>query len=217
MENIVLFGSGGHAKVILDILEKGGKYKVLGTIDDGKEVGENVWCSYDVIGKMEDIGSIPHLDGILVSIGDNWIRSKVVERILEKYPDISFINAVHPSAQIAGDVEMGVGNVVMANAIINSGTKVGNHCVINTRASVDHDNRLEDFVTVAPGSTTGGDVRIGEQSYIALGASIIHGKNIGEHTIVGAGSVVVKDIPGYVVAYGIPAKTVRKREAGRVL
>ena len=203
-----------NIKVIMDILEKQGGYNILGTIDDFKDKGTNVWCDYNVIGGLESVGDISNLFGGVVSIGDNWIRSKVVNRILELYPDFRFLNAVHPSSQIARDVEMGVGNVIMANTAINSNSYIGNHCIINTSSSVDHDNRLEDFVTMAPGAITGGDVTVGKYSSISLGAHVIHERIIGEHTVIGSGSTVIKDIPDHVVAYGSPAEIIRKREEG---
>ena len=103
----------------------------------------------------------------------------------------------------------------MAGAVINSGTQVGRHCIVNTSARVDHDSVLGDFVSVAPGATLGGSVHVGEYSAISLGASVIHGITIGHDTVIGAGAVVVRNVDSNVVAYGVPARVVRRRERGQ--
>lgn len=73
---------------------------------------------------------------------------------------------------------------------------------------------MEDFSSLAPNATTGGNVKIGKFSAISLGANIIHGIKIEEQTVVGTGSVVLKDIPKFSIVYGIPAKIIRRREDG---
>jgi acetyltransferase-like isoleucine patch superfamily enzyme len=102
----------------------------------------------------------------------------------------------------------------MAGAIINPNSTIGEHCIVNTASSIDHDSILERFSSVAPGVITGGNVRVGEFSALSLRAAVIHGCSIGPHTIVGAGATVLKDIPAFAVAYGTPARVVRTRAAG---
>lgn len=210
MKNVVIFGAGGHGKVIADILERKEEYNLLGFLDGGKEV-DSEFFGYGVLGD-ESYLKDNNVYGCIVAIGDNWIRSVVVEKILIVSPNITFINAIHPSAQIGRCVSLGSGNVVMANSIINSDTEIGNHCIINTKSSIGHDNSVGNYVTFAPGTTVGGNGSFGDFSTISLGANIIHGINIGEHTVIGAGSTVVNNIESYSVAFGTPAKITRKRK-----
>lgn len=215
MQNIVIVGSSGHAKVIIDIIEKQGVFHIPGLIDDLKPKGE-VCFGYPILGAQKDLPAIVEslaVIGAIVAIGDNWVRAQTVSTIRQALPGFQFVTAIHPSAQIARGVSMGAGTVVMAGAVINSDSRIGEHCIINTRASVDHDNRIGDFVTIAPGAITGGNVTIGDYSVLALGAKIIHNIKIGEHTVIGAGSTVLKDIPANVVAFGAPAKIRRPRVA----
>jgi acetyltransferase-like isoleucine patch superfamily enzyme len=81
-------------------------------------------------------------------------------------------------------------------------------------SSLDHDSRMDDFSSLAPGAVTGGNCHIGTHSSIGIGAVVRHGINIGDHTVIGAGSAVVHDIGGHCVAYGVPARTIRKRRVG---
>ena len=216
MKNIIIFGASGHGRVIIDIVEKEHIYNISGLIDDNKNLPVD-FSGYKLLGTGDDIVHIIKkydIYGGIVAIGDNRTRSNLVRKIREILPDFVFVNAIHPSAQIARNVTTGKGSVVMAGAVINSNTRTGDFCIINTRASIDHDNIIEDYASIAPGVTTGGNVKIGSFSAISLGASIIHGVTVGEQTVVGAGATVLKDLPSYVVAYGTPAKVIRKRKAG---
>lgn len=210
MSDILIYGASGHAKVIIDIVEQSGVHKIIGIVDDTGKA--NSLMGYQVV---RDIGSL--LDkGVksgLVAVGDNWQRSRLVSKILEKCKDFEFVTTIHPSVIIAKDVVIGNGTVVMAGCIINPSVQLGNHCIVNTCTSVDHDCNINNFASLAPGVTLGGNVTIGEYTAVGLGASVIQKTEIAPHTVVGAGSVVVKNIPCYCVAYGNPCKFVRKREA----
>jgi sugar O-acyltransferase (sialic acid O-acetyltransferase NeuD family) len=216
MKKILLIGASEHAKVVMDIIEKEGKHEILGLIDTYKPAGEDIF-GYKILGAEDvlvDLFKRRKVIGGIITIGDNWTRHKMAEKIKSLAPEFPFVSAIHPSAILARGVTIGAGTVVMAGVIVNSDNRIGAHCILNTKSSLDHDCELGDFSSLAPGVTTGGKVSIGAFSAISLGANIIHGVKVGEQTILGAGAVVLEDIPSYSVAYGIPAKVVRKREVG---
>jgi len=216
MDNIVIIGSSGHAKVIIDIVQQQGKYNIVGLLDRFRDVGEKT-LGYPVLGKEEDLPELKKahgLKGAIVAIGDNFVRSKVATRIKEIVPDLPFVSAIHPKASIAIDVSIGEGTVVMTGVSINTCSSVGRFCILNTNSSLDHDSILEDFASLAPGATTGGNCRVGQYSAVSIGAVLIHGIHVGEHTVIGAASLVMKSIGSFVVAYGTPARAIRNRERG---
>lgn len=209
MANIIIYGAGGHAKVIIDIVQQAAIHKIIGLVDDTGSV--NNLMGYPVVGDMKI-----YLDnGVkagLVAIGDNWQRGRVVKKITDIYRDFEFVTAIHPSVNKARDVSIGAGAVVMSGCNINPSVQLGNHCIINTGANVDHDCCIHDFSSLAPGVTLGGNVVIGEYTAVGLGASVIQRIEVNPYTVIGAGSVVVKNIPSYCIAYGNPCKIVRKRK-----
>ena len=213
---IVVFGASGHAKVVIDIVERVGAYKVIGLVDSGKPEGLE-WFGYRVLGSEASLPELMSLYGFeagIVAIGDNWTRYLVVNGITKVVTDFRFIRAIHPSSLLGRGVRIGSGTVIMAGVTINSDTTIGDFCIVNTAASLDHDNELGNFASVAPGVLTGGNVRVGQFAALSIGASIIHGRTVGPHAVVGAGATVIDDIPGYSVAWGTPARVVKQRKEG---
>ncbi len=214
---ILLFGASGHAKVILDIVRKQDRYSPVGVIIAAWDGAPATLLGLPVLGTDRAIGTIVQEHGVetgLVAAGDNFVRERIVNAVRAAVPHFSFASAIHPSAQLGEDVTVADGTVVMAGAVINSGTRIGRFCIVNSSASLDHDNCLEDFASVGPGVVTGGNVTIGRAAAVGIGAHISHGVQIGEDTVVGAGAVVLKPVPGKCVAYGVPARVARRREPG---
>ena len=216
MKNVLIIGASGHGSVILDCIEKSGKYKVTGFIDSYKQKGRRL-NGYQILGTEIDLPLILekfNISGGIVAIGDNWIRKKVVDRITRITPDFNFITVIHPAAVVGKDVSIGKGTVLMPGAVINANSTVGNHCILNTNSSLGHDGRMEHFSSLASGVVIGGNCHIGRYSAISLGARIIENINISEHSVIGAGSLVLSDVPGNTMVFGAPARIIRKRKAG---
>lgn len=210
MTEIVIFGTGGHAKVVYDILLKQKLYNPVALIILRDAIPSFLSLPHFY---QEDFLQSDFSAGI-VAIGDNSVRSQVVEFIRIQKPNFKFISAIHPSAQIAQDVVLGEGTVVMANVVVNSGTRVASHAILNTSSSIDHDCNIGKLASIAPGCVLGANVDVGDFSAISLGAQIIHGKKIGSHVVVGAGALVLNDIESYKVAYGRPCRVIRSRVVG---
>ena len=188
-DKVYLYGASGHAKVVMDIVRKA-YYDVPCLIDDNPD--ENELAGVPVVHSAEG------LSPIIVTIGDCQIRRKIVEKL----GDREYLTVIHPSAVMADSVKLGCGTVVMAGAILNPFSSVGNHCIINTGASIDHDCIIHDFVHIAPHCTLCGEAEIGEGTWVGAGTTVIQGIHIGKDCFIGAGSVVVKDIPDGCLCYG---------------
>jgi sugar O-acyltransferase (sialic acid O-acetyltransferase NeuD family) len=216
MENIVLFGGGLHTNYCIDIIKKEEKYNIIGIIDSIKNIGEELF-GYTIIGRQEQLKELISeydIHGGIITIGDNWSRKIVFECIVNQIPNFRFVNAIHPSTIIGMNVEMGVGIVIMAGCIINPNSKVGDFCFFATGSQLEHDCNIDDFASISAGSITGGKVTIGKFSAIALGVIIMDRINIGENTVVGSGSLVTRDLPDNILAYGSPARIIRDRVLG---
>ena len=213
---IVVIGGGGHAKVVLDVLQAAG-CDVVGFCDPSRRVGES-------IGTARCIGDDDALSGILasgvksaiVALGDNTLRDRVARQITEL--GFELVNAVHPSAQISPSVTLGRGIAIMPGVVINADSIIGDNAIINTSASIDHDCKIGSSAHIAPGAHLSGYVIAGERVLIGVGCSIGRGKtlNIGDDAIIGTGSVVVHDVPPHSVVAGNPARPLAGNQASRL-
>ena len=213
---VVIFGSSGHAKVIVDIIESNNNFELIGFIDKFIP-SETIVLNYKVIGDELILPKLMNdykFNQGVVGIGDNFVRSKVVDFVKRIAPDFQFINCIHDSAKISNHCELGVGNVVMPGVSINASTIISDHCILNTNSSLDHDCRMANFSSLAPNSAVGGNCSIGQFSYVGIGASIFHGVSIEDNCIVGGGSILNKNTICDSNYYGIPAKRISERKLG---
>jgi len=111
-------------------------------------------------------------------------------------------------------VQIGQGSVIMPGVIVNANSRVGQHCILNTLSSLGHDGLMDDFSSLAPRVGTGGNFKLGYCSAVSLGANVVENIQVAEHAVIGAGSLVMNDIPSNAVAFGSPARVVRSREIG---
>jgi len=199
----LLYGAGGHGLVISEILELN-SCELLGFIDE-KLAGE-MRNGYKVFPAAPHFLNLSDVKYIL-SIGNNQVR----KRIDEKY-QLRYGLAIHPSAVISTRAFLDVGSVVMAGSCVNTLVRVGRHCILNTRCSIDHECTLEDYVHISPGAVLAGNVYVGSCSHIGIGASVLPGIHIGKNCIVGAGAVVTKDVPDGTTVVGVPAAILNNKQ-----
>ena len=195
---LIIIGAGGHGKVIADNALKNG-YTNICFVDDS---ASGNCMDFPIIGKCEDIPSLN--DGntdFIIGIGNNFIRKKIAREY-----DVNWVTLIHPTAQIAVNVSIAPGTVVMAGAVINVCATIGKHCIINTCAVVEHDNVIENYAHISPNVSLGGTVFVGKSTHIGIGASVCNNVNICKDCIIGAGGVVVKDITEKGIYVGVPVR-----------
>jgi sugar O-acyltransferase (sialic acid O-acetyltransferase NeuD family) len=206
-EAIFIYGAGGHAKVVADIVERQGLCDVAFIVDDDPALEDEEIYGYRIIGGRTKLVAARDEQGIrrgIVAIGGNSVRLRVAASMAAE--GLDFVTAVHPSAQWARGVEVGVGAVVMGGVVVNSDARIGDHAIINTGATVDHDCQVGNGVHVGPGATLCGTVTVGECAFVGAGSTVIQGLTIGENAMVAAGATVVHDVPDGLTVYGTPAK-----------
>ncbi|MEO8773573.1 MAG: acetyltransferase [Gelidibacter sp.] len=213
MKKIVIIGASGHGGMILDCIEKEGKYSFLGFMDSYKKKG-TTYSGYSILGNEHDIPQLiaeHDLYGAIIAIGNNWTRKKMMDKLIKITPKLNFVTIIHPNTVISNNVQIGKGTIIMPGAIVNSNSKIGNFCILNTNSSLGHDGVMEDYSSISSGVCIGGNLRLGEFSAVSLGANIIENITIGKHCVIGAGSLVVKNVVDNSLVYGSPARFVRNR------
>lgn len=212
-KKVVVIGASDQSRCTIDVIEQENAYEIVGVLDKNLSKGD-FFEGYKVLGYINELKQIVKehdVYGGIVAIGDNFTRSRVVKEIKDDSPDFRFINAIHPSVIIGDNVQLGSGCLLMPGVILINNSRVGDHCILLTKSSLDHDSQLGDFSSLSPGVTTGGRVNIGKCSVIGIGANILHCKSVGDHCVIGGGALINKDITDHSIAYGVPARIVKKR------
>jgi UDP-perosamine 4-acetyltransferase len=209
-ERAVVIGAGGHAKVIIEILEEQARLEIAGCVS--RQPGGEV-LGYPVLG---DDGILPALytQGVrkaFVAIGDNRARRSAMERAAAA--GFELINAVSRHSAISARARLGCGVAVMPGAVVNVMSRIGDGAIVNTGATVDHDCDIGRWAHIAPGTNLAGGVTIGDGVFLGVGSRVLPGISVGPWTTVGAGAVVIGNLPGAVTAVGVPA-VVREKAGG---
>lgn len=201
VNNVILFGNGGHAEVITDILLKSGENIIGFLCDDPNSLENSFGLKY--LGKTEDCIKYKETAEFIVAIGDGHIRQHIVDTFSLKWH-----TAIHPSAIIGSNVVIGKGTVVMANSVINPCAKIGSHCIINTGSIIEHDCVIGDYTHLSPNACVCGKVRLGKHVWLGAGSTVINGVTITDDVIVGAGGCVTHNIQEQGTYAGVPAKRI---------
>jgi acetyltransferase EpsM len=208
LENqLVIIGAGGHAKVVLDVA-LAVNLTVLGFLDDHATVAPDP--RYRLLGALkvlEDLMSWHPGCQVFIAIGDNRIRRQLGHDLLNGRRVTPAL--VHPFGCVSPSAQFGSGTVLMPGVVVNAGTRVGRHAILNTCSSVDHDCSIGDYAHISPGAHLAGTVTVGEGCHIGTGASVLPGVKVGDWAVIGAGAVVTTDIPPRSVAVGVPARVVK--------
>lgn len=216
MKNIVIFGSGGHAKVIFsEILKHKNKYNFLGFVDSSKRKGQSVIKINKKSYKVVSIKYIKtkNLYGV-IGIGDNYLRHKVYKKIIKQLANLKWETIISKDSIISPNIEIGSGSVILGNSFIGTGSRIKEHCIINSSNSIDHDNFFENFSSTGPGVITGGNVKVDNYSHLGIGCVVKNNISIKENVICGGKSYININCKKNSIYIGTPCKFKKNRKLG---
>ncbi|MGD6793064.1 acetyltransferase [Metabacillus indicus] len=204
-----IIGTGGHSKTVLEALMSKSTFSKV-TFYTKFFPDSSFFNSYKVV-RVEESASAnfdQSIEAWHVAIGDVFIRDRKMQELINHHRQLPPI--LHDHSCVSKSASIGAGSFINAGAVINADAYIGKGCIINTLASVDHDCIISDYVNIGPGSNLAGTVTVGSRTDIGTGVSIIPGITIGTGCIIGAGSVVVRDVPDNTLVYGAPARVIKK-------
>ena len=208
-KKLLLLGSGGHCKSVLDSVIALLEYESIGIID--KNIGEHL-MGIPIIGNDEDLAQLflsgyTHAFIAVGSIGDVSVRKRLYQTI--KKIGFHIPNIIDPTSGVSKHAILGEGIYIGKQSVVNAESNIGNGAIVNSSCVIEHDCVIGDFVHVAPGSILCGQVVVNNDTHIGAGSIIKQGVHIGSNTMIGMGSVVLNDISTNVTAYGNPCKEVK--------
>lgn len=211
MNKILIFGAGGFGREVQWLIErinqKSPVWQIEGYLDDGAEPGTEV-NGYKVLGGIDELRKYDNSVAVVCAVGSARVREEIIAKI-KQIGQYQFPNLVDPDVQNSQFLSMGEGNIVCSGNILTVNIVIKDFVILNLSCTVGHDVVLESFVTVYPGVNISGCTQVKKGVELGTGSKIIQGKKIGENTIVGAGAVVVRDLPADCTAMGMPAKPVK--------
>jgi sugar O-acyltransferase (sialic acid O-acetyltransferase NeuD family) len=203
---LVVFGSGGHAKVVIEAVLARTPGRQIIILDDFEENAGKSIFGVVVAGGRSELDSMRGAP-VVPSIGDIFSRARLITWLREQGHALESI--VHPAAVVAESVQLGGGAFISAGAVVIAEARIGPGAIINTGATIDHDCVVGEAAHVGPGVHLCGNVRIGDRTLVGVGSSVRPGVFICDDVVLGAGSVVVRDIVEPGTFAGNPARRLR--------
>jgi len=212
LKQLVIIGAGGLGRevawLVADINRHRQEWDFVGFVDDG--IQGKTPEGYPVLGTLDYLLELPSHPWVVVAIADSKIRKAITQRLHSH--EINIATLIHPSVSISDFVQIGLGTIICSGTIITTNISIGQANIINLGCRIGHDTVLEDFVSLMPATNLAGEVKVGEGSYFGLNSCVINRTSIGRWSIIGAGATVIRDIPDYCVAVGVPARVIKHRD-----
>jgi acetyltransferase EpsM len=209
-KGLIVWGAGGHARVVADIVQLHGRHRIVAFVDDGGTADQpDKFLGIQLLSEREKLALLLKRGcrEMVIAIGNCSTRLRLAAEAQQIGFDLCE-PLVHPKATVARSATLGRGTVVAAGAVVNPAAILGENVIVNTCASVDHDCILENGVHVCPGAHLAGNVTVCRGTWIGIGATVIEKIRIGKGVMIGAGAVVVSNVPDGVLALGCPARVV---------
>ena len=211
MQKVAVIGAGGFGREVLEIFKDDNrinqKWEIMGFLDGNEEIHGTQINGYPVLGCLDWLADNPDV-GCVVAIGDPKTKKAVIDEMENR--NAKFVNAIHPSVVMSEFVKLGKNVIICAGCILTVDIVIHDHVILNINSTVGHDTIIENYCSIMPAVNINGNNQLNEGVYVGTGATFIQEVSVGSWTTIGAGAVIVKDIPENVVAVGMPAKAIKK-------
>ena len=206
-DRLVIWGAGGHARVIADIVSLTDSYEIVGFLDNVRPEHRSVpFSEASILGGAEQLDGLRRQGVKHIIFGFGNCQARLDLARTARAAGFTLATVTHPSAIVANGVVIGAGSVIAAGAVVGPGARLGENVIVNTGATVDHDCELADGAHICPGVNLAGNVVVETAAWVGIGATVIQKVRIGAGATVGAGAVVLRDVPAGATVYGVPAQ-----------
>jgi sugar O-acyltransferase (sialic acid O-acetyltransferase NeuD family) len=214
LPSIILIGAGGHCKSCIDLILSTKQYTIAGIVDVKEKVGTSV-LGFPVMASDDDLDTlVKKYDYFVVTVGQiksPAARIRVYEQLQSLGANIPSI--VSPHAYVSPFAKLAAGVMVFHHAVINAVVDIGDNCIINNKALIEHDTTIGAHCHISTAAVLNGAVQVGKGTFIGSNATIRQGITIGAFCTVGAGSAVLTDVAAHAIVAGSPAITIGSNAA----
>ena len=204
----VIYCAGEQARVVIDILSRIDDDEPIGLLDDDPERHGDLVHGHEVLGGEEQLAAlVPEHDRLVVALGRiDGDRESIAETV--RKAGFSLFSAIDPDTTIADTATVGEGVIVNARTYVGPDATLEDLVNVDSTVNVSHDVHVAKGATIAPNVTLAGGVMVAENAYVGAGATVLDHRSVGTDAVVGAGSVVTKDVPSDSTVVGVPAEPV---------
>lgn len=210
---VVIVGAGGFGREVLwtlmDCNKISKKYEIVGFVDDDKRLHKKLIHNYKVLGGVEWFSTKSAKNvKCVIAIGNGKIRKEIVKKLEKK--GVEFVTIIHPSVIMSKSVRIGKGTIIQAGSVLTVDVEIGKHCRIDTNCTIAHNCILDDFVDLSPGVHINGNNSIHIGTWIGSGTVTREKITIGKWSVIGAGTVLIDNVPSFSLFVGVPGKLKKK-------
>lgn len=195
MDEIILVGSGGHARSCIDVIELTGLHKIAGLVEkNNTDCQENL--NYPIIGTDDDLPDLRKKYEIAIVTVGQIKSAKTRIQLFDLLTNLEYKLPVivSPRSYVSQYSKVGAGTIIMHDVIVNTNSEIGRNCIINNKVLIEHDTNVGDHCHISTGAILNGGVSIGSESFIGSGVITKQSVSIGNNCVIGAGSVIKRDI-----------------------
>lgn len=210
MKDIIIIGAGGHAKTIVDSIERQGVFRVAGFVDK-EDIGKKVYKDYKVLSDDSNAKELFNKGIRYAFIAVGHMGNGILrERLYRYYTNIGFEipTIIDSTAVVANTAVVGSGTYIGRNAVVNVEANIGDNCIVNTSAIIEHECTLGDNSHIAVAAVVCGQSSLGKNVFLGANATVIQQLNIGDNVIIGAGATVINNLSEGVYA-GTPVRRIK--------
>jgi sugar O-acyltransferase (sialic acid O-acetyltransferase NeuD family) len=208
-KKIAIIGAGGFGREVKWLIDSinahQNKWDFVGYYDDDLSERNHIEQKL-LIGNINDLNSVNESLAVVIAIGNPKIKKKIVQQLSSS--NLYFPTLIHPSCLIGNNVIIEKGTIICASNILTCDILIEKFVTLNLACTVGHDTTIKSYCSVMPTVNISGEVLMEECVYVGTGAKIINQINIGSHSTIGAGAVVIKDVPRNSISVGVPAKCI---------
>lgn len=208
LKKIAIIGAGGFGKEVAFLLERMGNWDIIGFFDDCN-TSEEVY-GYKILGNTDNLIDYESKISVVCAIGNSLVRHKIIEKIINN-KNLYFPTVIDPSVIYSESVKLGKGNIICMGSILTVDITIGDFNVINFSSTIGHDVKIGSFNTFFPAVNISGFIETENFIEVGVGTQIIQNLKVGENAIIGAGSVVIRDVPANTLSVGVPSKIIKQR------
>lgn len=206
MKDIIIIGAGGvgreTALIIEQINEKKPTWNIIGFLDDNEKIWNSEINGYRVIGGLKYLNNLEVKPYVIIAIANYKLKKSIVDKLEDKF---KFATIVHPDIYLNRTIKIGHGSIIYPGVIMTTNINIGDHVIVSPKCGIGHDSIIKNYVSLLWNVNISGFDIIEEGALIGSGATIIQEKTVAKESIVGAGSVVIRNIDEYSINVGVPS------------